>query len=59
VAQPETLTIAPGETASLEPMISRMGLVANEVSLKLTLRAAGATESQTLVLKGKQTDDDQ
>jgi hypothetical protein len=51
VPQPETLTLAPGQSATLEPMISRMGLIANELELKLSLRSAGGIESQTLLLK--------
>lgn len=51
VPQPERLTLTPGQSAELEPMISRLGVIANEIPLQLSFRSAGQIESQTIILK--------
>lgn len=50
-AQPAKLTIAPGERDSLEPMVSQLGVTADEIPLKLSLRIGGKTESQVVIVK--------
>ncbi len=48
--RPERLTLAPGQAGEVDPMISQLGVVAQSIAVKLVLRVAGQTESQTLIL---------
>lgn len=48
--RPERLTLAPGESGEVDPMISQLGVIAERVPVKLILRVAGTTEEQTLIL---------
>ncbi|MCF7688939.1 MAG: hypothetical protein K9M98_14035 [Cephaloticoccus sp.] len=50
VPQPEKLTLEPGQSAELEPMISRLGVIAESIALTLTLRQGDRTETQVLTL---------
>jgi hypothetical protein len=50
-ARPEKLTIAPGASGALDPMISQLGVSSDEIPVKLTVRAAGRTETQTITVK--------
>ena len=49
--RPEKLTIAPGQTAALDPMVSQLGVTSDEIPLKLAVRAAGKKEAQVVVVK--------
>lgn len=49
--RPPKLTIAPGEKASLDPMISQLGVTSDEIPLKLALRSGGKKEFQVVVVK--------
>lgn len=49
--RPPKLTIAPGQLASLEPMISQLGVTADEIPLQVTVRVAGKKESQVIKVK--------
>ena len=58
VPQPEHLELTPGQSAELEPMISRLGVIANEIPLQLSFGRAGQVESQTIILKSNLPDPD-
>lgn len=58
VPQPERLQLAPGQSAELEPMISRLGVIANEIPLQLSFRSADQIESQTTILRNMLPPDD-
>lgn len=49
--RPPKLTIPPGETAVLEPMISQLGVTSDEIPLKLEVRQGGKKERQVVVVK--------
>jgi hypothetical protein len=49
--RPPKLTIAPGASGVLEPMISQLGVTSDEIPLVLALRSAGRKEKQILVVK--------
>jgi hypothetical protein len=49
--RPPKLTIAPGASGSLDPMISQLGVTSDEIPLKLALRTGGKKEQQVLVIK--------
>jgi len=51
VPRPERVTLLPGQSVELEPMISRLGVVSGEIPLNLSFRSAGEVESQTVILK--------
>jgi hypothetical protein len=51
VARPDKLTIAPGETGDLDPMISQLGVTSDEIPLKLAIRLGDKRESQVVVVK--------
>lgn len=48
---PEKVSIAPGTTATFDPMTSRLGIPQGDLPLKVRVRSAGKTEEQTLTLK--------
>jgi hypothetical protein len=50
-ARPEKLTIAPGASGALDPMISQLGVSSDEIPVKLTVRATGRKETQTIAVK--------
>jgi hypothetical protein len=49
--RPSKLTIAPGESGVLEPMVSQLGVTSDEIPLKLALRSGGKKEQQVVVVK--------
>lgn len=50
-ARPAKITIAPGEKGSLDPMISQLGVTADEIPLKLAVRAGGKKETKEVEIK--------
>jgi len=51
VVRPKTLTIAPGQTGELEPMISQLGVTSDEIPVKIAIRAGGKRDTQTVAVK--------
>lgn len=49
--RPARLTLAPGETGTLEPMISQLGVTSDEIPLKLAIFTAGKRETQVVPVK--------
>lgn len=49
--RPSKLTIAPGESAVLDPMISQLGVTSDEIPLKLAVRVADRKEAQVVPVK--------
>jgi len=49
--RPEKLTIAPGESGTLDPMISQLGVSSDDIPIKVTLRVAGKKETQVVAVK--------
>jgi hypothetical protein len=49
--RPPKLTIAPGEKAVLDPMISQLGVTSDEIPLKLAVRTGGRKEQQVVIVK--------
>lgn len=49
--RPATLTIEPGGKASLDPMISQLGVTSDDIPLKLTVRTGGRAESQVVSIR--------
>jgi hypothetical protein len=49
--RPAKLTIAPGQTAEPDPMISQLGVTSDEILVKVALRMAGAKETHALAVK--------
>jgi len=49
--QPETLAIAPGQSAEPTPMVSHLGVSADEMPFKVTLRIGKARETRTFPVK--------
>jgi hypothetical protein len=49
--RPPKLTIAPGETGVLEPMVSQLGVTSDEIPLKVAVRSGGKKEQQVVVVK--------
>jgi len=49
--RPPKLTIAPGQVGELDPMISQLGVTADEIPLKLVVRIGNKTETQTILIK--------
>jgi hypothetical protein len=45
---PDTLTLAPGQTAEPTPMVSELGVTADSIPFKVTLKAEGKRESKTV-----------
>jgi hypothetical protein len=51
VVRPSKLTIAPGQSGMLEPMVSQLGVTSDEIPLKLAVRYGGKKEQQVVVVK--------
>lgn len=51
IVQPDKLTVSPGQTVEVEPMISRLGVPGDEIPLTVRLRLDGKAEQQVLTLK--------
>jgi hypothetical protein len=48
---PETLTIAPGGSGEPTPMVSQLGVTADELPFKVTLSLGSAKETRTFLVK--------
>jgi hypothetical protein len=53
VVQPRKITLPPGASVEADPMTSRLGISGDEISLTVTLRTNGKTETQLLTLRPK------
>jgi hypothetical protein len=51
VVQPALITVQPGESVEAEPMVSRLGVSADEIPLTVKLRIEGRPSQQVLTLK--------
>ena len=49
--RPPKLTLKPGESGSLEPMISQLGVTSDEIPLQVAVRSAGKKETQIITVK--------
>jgi hypothetical protein len=49
--RPPKLTIAPGASGVLEPMVSQLGVTSDEIPLKLAVRFGGKKEQQVVIVK--------
>jgi hypothetical protein len=49
--RPPKLTIAPGASGTLDPMISQLGVTSDEIPLKIVVRIGGKKEEQVVVVK--------
>ncbi len=49
--RPPKLTIAPGASGLLEPMVSQLGVTSDEIPLKLSVRTGGKKELQVILVK--------
>jgi hypothetical protein len=49
--RPPKLTIPPGQSGMLEPMVSQLGVTSDEIPLKLAVRSGGKKETQVVVVK--------
>ncbi len=57
VVHPPKTSIAPGQTATFDPMTSRLGIPQGDLPLKVRLRSSEKTDEQTLTLKIISEDD--
>jgi hypothetical protein len=55
--RPAKIVIAPGETGEPDPMISQLGVTADEILVKVTLKISGAKETQMLTVRRVQPAD--
>lgn len=49
--RPARLMLAPGEAGTLDPMISQLGVMSDEIPLKLAIFTAGKRENQVVAVK--------
>lgn len=49
--RPSSVTIGPGGKATLDPMISQLGVTSNEIPLKLGVRIGNRSDTQTIYVK--------
>jgi hypothetical protein len=49
--RPPKLTIAPGASGLLEPMVSQLGVTSDEIPLKIAVRTGGKKEQQVILVK--------
>jgi hypothetical protein len=49
--RPSSVTIGPGGKATLEPMISQLGVTSNEIPLKVGVRIGDRSDTQTIYVK--------
>jgi len=49
--RPAVLSLASGQTAEPEPMISQLGVTSDEIPVTVALKLAGKTESKTILVK--------
>ena len=50
-ARPVKLTLAPGESGSLDPMVSQLGVMSDEIPVTLSFRRGGKTETKVILVK--------
>ena len=50
-ARPPKLTLAPGQTGTLDPMISQLGVTSDEIPVKVEIRHAGKKETKIIPVK--------
>src|ERR1035438_2487717 len=48
---PDLLSMAPDQVAEPDPMISQLGVTSDEIPVKVSLKSAGKTETQTIPVK--------
>ena len=48
---PELLSVAPEQVSEPDPMISQLGVTSDEIPVKVSLKMAGKTETQTVLVK--------
>ena len=48
---PELLSMAPSQVAEPDPMISQLGVTSDEIPVKVSLKSAGITETQSVLVK--------
>ena len=48
---PDTLSMAPDQVAEPDPMISQLGVTSDEIPVKVSLKLAGKTETQTIPVR--------
>ena len=51
VVDPDTITVAPGETSEPTPMVSQLGVSSNEIPVKVTLKLDSRKETRTVLVK--------
>ncbi len=49
--RPKSLTLAPGEKGSLEPMVSQLGVTSDEIPLTLSVRIGSKSETKVILVK--------
>lgn len=49
--RPKTITVAPGEKAKLEPMVSQLGVTSDAIPVTIGIRVGGKTETQVIEVK--------
>lgn len=51
VVHPDRLALAPGQSAEVDPMVSQLGAVSDELPVTISLRLQGQTETQQVTVK--------
>lgn len=49
--RPPKLTLAPGEAGALDPMVSQLGVMSDEIPVTLSIRQGGKTETKVILVK--------
>ena len=49
--RPPKLTLAPGQAGALDPMISQLGVMSDEIPVKVEIRRAGKKEAKIIAVK--------
>lgn len=49
--RPPKLTLAPGESGTLDPMVSQLGVMSDEIPLTLVIQSGGKRETQVVTVK--------
>jgi hypothetical protein len=50
-ARPVKLTLAPGEVGGLDPMVSQLGVMSDEIPVTVSIRSGKTTETKVLLVK--------
>jgi hypothetical protein len=48
---PEVLSLAPGQVAEPDPMISQLGVTADDIPVTVTLKRGGKSETRVIAVK--------